>query len=77
MIAGRRHRENIIILFVAGLLALNYPLLSIFEVGQLVLGIPLLYLYVYLVWLVIIVVMAIVVARSELRAGERSDSRDV
>jgi hypothetical protein len=44
------------LLFVAGLFAvlLNYPLLAVFEHGGRVAGVPVLYLYVLLTWLLLI-----------------------
>jgi hypothetical protein len=74
MPAERRSRENMVILFVVGLLALNYPLLSLFDRMKLVLGIPLLFLYVFVMWLVIIALTAMVVERAERRGDERPDS---
>jgi membrane protein implicated in regulation of membrane protease activity len=76
MPAERRSRENMVILFVVGLLALNYPLLSLFDRMKLVLGIPLLFLYVFVMWLVIIALTAMVVERAERRGDERPDSTD-
>ena len=76
MPAERRSRENMVILFVVGLLALNYPLLSLFDQMKLVLGIPLLFLYVFVIWLVIIVLTAMVVERAERRGDGRSNAMD-
>ena len=45
-----RRRERLVVLALAGVLALNYPLLELFNDARLVLGIPLLYLYLFLVW---------------------------
>jgi hypothetical protein len=44
------------LLFVAGLFAalLNYPLLAVFDHGGRVAGVPTLYLYILLTWLVLI-----------------------
>ena len=59
----QRKREHVVVLFVAGVLALNYPILAIFNRFLLPLGIPLLYLYIFLTWLAIIAVLAIVMER--------------
>ena len=76
MAAERRLRENTVILFVVGFLALNYPLLSIFDAATLVLGVPLLYVYLFLVWLALIVATAVVVQRHESPVGsDRTDAR--
>ncbi len=45
-----RRGERLVVLALAGVLALNYPLLELFNDARLVLGIPLLYLYLFLVW---------------------------
>jgi hypothetical protein len=71
----KRHcLENIVILFVVGVLALNYPLISLFDRLVLLLSLPLLYLYVFLVWLLLIVAMAFIVEAREVRGEERSPS---
>lgn len=62
----QQSKESIVILFVGGALALNYPLLDLFDRAALPFGIPLLYLYLYLVWLAIIVLLVVIVERSEL-----------
>lgn len=65
----KRHcLEHMILLFIAGILALNYPFLYIFDRLLLPLGIPLLYLYIFMIWLAIIVLMALI--------AEKPGSRD-
>jgi hypothetical protein len=64
--------EHIVILFVVGVLALNYPLLSLFDRLGLPLNVPLLYLYVFLVWLLLIIAMAFILEGRGLRGEERS-----
>ncbi len=65
MATEHRSKEYIVILFVVGALALNYPLLYIFSVSTLVLGIPLLYLYLFLIWLAIIVLIAVITEKCD------------
>lgn len=60
----RRRRERLVALVVLGILALNYPLVALFSHARLVLGIPLLYLYLFLAWLVVIVLVARAVAHA-------------
>ncbi len=60
----KRSRESIVILFVCAFLALNYPLLDIFDRLWIPFGIPLLYLYLYIAWLVIIIALSMVIERS-------------
>lgn len=69
----RQYREQIVILFIAALLALNYPLLSLVDRLRLPLGIPLLYLYVFLIWLAIIVFMALITERAGVHGEDRAD----
>jgi hypothetical protein len=63
----QQSREYIVILFVCGALAINYPLLDLFNRSWAPFGIPLLYFYLYLIWLVLIVLLVMVVERSEIR----------
>ncbi|MDG4553858.1 MAG: hypothetical protein P9E24_06380 [Candidatus Competibacter sp.] len=63
----QQSREHIVILFVGGVIALNYPLLDLFDRAWAPFGIPLLYCYLYLAWLVIIVLLIVVVEHSEIR----------
>ncbi len=63
----QQSREHIVILFVGGVIALNYPLLDLFDRAWAPFGIPLLYCYLYLAWLVIIVLLIMVVEHSEIR----------
>jgi len=48
-------------LFLLGLLLLNYPLLNLFEQQVTVLGVPLLYAYVFAAWVLVIALMALVI----------------
>ena len=67
----QQSREHIVILFVVGVIALNYPLLDLFDRAWAPFGIPLLYCYLYLAWLVIIILLIVVVEHSEIReSGE-------
>ena len=56
-------RELIVVLFIAALLALNYPLVSLFDRLLQPFGIPLLYLHLFLGWLVVIVLLALIMER--------------
>jgi hypothetical protein len=48
-----------------GFLLLNYPLLAAFDVDATVLGVPLLWAYLFTVWTVLIVIAAVIVRRSD------------
>ncbi len=66
----QQSREYTVILFIVGALALNYPVLELFDRPWLPFGIPLLYLYLYLVWLALIIVLIMVVERSQVPESE-------
>lgn len=66
----QQSQEYIIILFFGAVLAINYPVLDLFNRSWAPLGIPLLYFYLYLAWLVLIIVLIAVVERSEIRKSE-------
>jgi len=47
--------SRLIALFLLGSTLFNYPLLSLFNWPQLILGVPLLYGYLFLIWVLVIV----------------------
>lgn len=49
---------------VLGIVAVNYPLLSVFDRPVLVLGLPLLWVYLFLVWAALITAVALLSRRS-------------
>ena len=51
-----------------GLLLFNYPLLALFNVAGTVLGVPVLYVYVFIAWAALIALMAFV---AEARGRDR------
>lgn len=55
--------QRLAAIFMMGCVALNYPILSLFSRREDVAGIPLLYVYVFAVWIVLIALMAFVVER--------------
>jgi hypothetical protein len=55
----RAHR--IVSLFLLGLLLFNYPMLALFNVSQTVLGVPVLYAYLFAVWALVIALAAAVI----------------
>ena len=66
----QQSKDSIVILFVFGSLALNYPFLDLFDRAWMPFGIPLLYLYLYLLWLAIIGVLVVIVRHSQLPSIE-------
>jgi hypothetical protein len=60
---GGRTGERLVALALLGFLLFNYPVLSLFSGGGRVLGIPLLYAYLFASWALLIALMALVVRR--------------
>lgn len=52
--------RRLIGLFLLGCLLFNYPILSIFNRAVLIGGIPLLYIYLFTVWAVVIALIALI-----------------
>lgn len=60
---SKQRNERLIAVLIVGLLALNYPLLSLFSKVKLIFGVPLLYLYLFAVWYIFIVCVALILTR--------------
>ena len=63
MLTTTQRTERLVVLAVIGILALNYPALSLFAHGGLLFGIPVLYLYLFLAWVGLIVLAAAIIER--------------
>jgi len=59
-----RKGERLFALAFLGLVLFNYPLLSLFSGDGRVLGVPVLYAYLFAAWATLIALMALVVRRS-------------
>ncbi len=57
--------QRLAALFLLGFLLFNYPLLTLFAGSNRVFGIPLLYVYVFAVWALLIGLMALVVEKRD------------
>ena len=68
----QQSREYIVILFIVGVLALNYPVLELFDRPWMPFGIPALYLYLYLTWLVLIILLIVVVEHSQISEPDQT-----
>jgi hypothetical protein len=55
--------QRLVALFVLGCLLFSYPLLSLFNTGGVIFGIPVLYAYLFGVWAALIALMILVVER--------------
>jgi len=62
----RRKIQRLLVLFIFGALALNYPLLALFSKTVLWFGIPLLYLYLFVIWIIFIMFIAFVAERKKM-----------
>jgi len=56
--------QRLVALFVLGCLLFSYPLLSLFNTGGTLWGIPLLYVYLFGAWGALIALMVLVVEKS-------------
>jgi uncharacterized membrane protein len=64
-----RRRDQLLGLFALGLVLFNPPLLYLFSGGT-ILGWPLLYAYIFVVWGLVIAIVAIVVSRRRRRTDQ-------
>ena len=46
--------RRLVVVFILGSILLNYPILSLFNVSGFLFGIPILYLYAFSIWLLLI-----------------------
>lgn len=70
---ARRRRERLIALFILGVLAFNYPLLSLFAVDEQIFGIPLLVAYLFVAWCGFIIFTWWIIGRGERGNARRTD----
>ena len=63
MPSTEKRNDRLIALVLIGVLALNYPLLSLFNDASLFFGIPVLYLYLFAIWSAIISLAALIIRR--------------
>lgn len=55
--------QRLVVLFLLGCLLLNYPFLYLFSRDADVLGVPLLFIYVFVAWALLIALTALVIER--------------
>jgi hypothetical protein len=60
-----RKSERLIGLFLLGCLLFNFPMLALFNVPATVLGIPLLYTYLFAAWGLLIALVALIMERPD------------
>ena len=66
---SKRQNERLIVMPILGIIALNYPLLSLFSQVKLLFGVPVLYLYLFLVWFIFIALIAVIMEKSPTSQG--------
>jgi hypothetical protein len=66
-----RTGDRLVALFLFGCLALSPPLLAIFGTDAFVAGIPLLYLYLFAVWAILILLLALIIEARGLFGKDR------
>ena len=64
MAKPKRKTERLIGLFLLGCLLFNYPLLALFNVQATLLGVPILYAYIFFAWALVIALVARVMERA-------------
>jgi hypothetical protein len=60
----QRKGERLVALALLGFLLFDYPILALFSTDHTVLGVPLLYAYLFTSWAVVIALMALVLRKS-------------
>ncbi len=65
MIGPTLKGQRLVALFLLGCLLFNFPLLALFTGTMRIWGIPLIYLYVFAAWAVIIGLMALIIERRD------------
>ena len=71
----KRKGERLFSLLVVGTLLLNFPLLSVFSRTHLLLGFPILFLYLFGIWGLLIAAMALVLRDRPRRPSDRPGIR--
>nr|WP_291850265.1 hypothetical protein [Lutibacter sp.] len=59
----KRHQQKLIVLAFSLLCLLNIPIILIFNSNTVVIGLPLIYLYIFFVWIVSIIVSYIILKK--------------
>jgi hypothetical protein len=65
MSKSSRRRARLVGLFLLGCLLFNYPMLMLFNVRATVLGVPVLYAYLFAGWALLILLAALIMERAD------------
>jgi len=60
MTRDSKKNKRLVALFLLGCVLLNYPILSLFNLEILIFGLPLLYVYIFFTWCLLILLAALV-----------------
>jgi len=74
MSPDNRKSKLLVALFLFGFVLLNYPLLSLLNINRTVSGLPLIYLYIFGIWGLLIFLAALVMCRSKKRINKSEKS---
>jgi uncharacterized membrane protein (DUF485 family) len=73
--AEKRRRERLVVAAIFGFLALNFPMLSLFNLQQLWFGIPVFYWYLFGVWFGFLIAVALIM-EWRTRSGDAQERGD-
>ena len=76
MTPGNIKYKRLVALFLLGFILLNYPILSLVNFDILVFGFPLLYIYIFGIWGLLIFLSALVTSRTKENLENSSKSRN-
>jgi len=74
MTPDNRKSKRLVALFLFGFVLLNYPILSLLNLDITVFGIPLVYLYIFGIWGLLIFLSALAMSRSKKRLNNSEKS---
>ena len=74
MTPENKKNKRLVALFLLGFVLLNYPILSLLNINITIFGLPLIYIYIFGVWGLLIFLSALVVGRSSEHLNNSSDS---
>ncbi len=72
---SKRQNERLTGMLIVGVVALNYPILSLFSKSKLIFGIPVLYLYLFLFWAVFIILIAFILEKQPFQSLKTSSTK--
>lgn len=76
MLGERKSRERLVAVFVIGALLVNYPLLYLVADGVTWFGIPVLYVYLFGIWALLILMVGLVIERPGPAAREQAEEEE-